>query len=755
LWSVLINCINGLYDRYQLYRISAEFAIYLIFGQSAIILLNEAKTAVDLSYGEIRVQTMTMKTTIVMRSFNDSPEYVEQTLTSLSLQQGVDFDLIHLDSFSTDGTLEILKKRGGKIYYVSSSEYIPGRTLNYGMELCQGEIITFLNADATPVGPDWLYRLLKPLVDNENAIATFSRQIPRDDAEPLFRKDYERSFGDGEEHRKWKHFFSMAASAIKRSYWEKHRFDDAITSSEDIDWTYRAKLEGKDIVYVPDSIAVHSHNYDYESSYRRHRAEGGADPWTFSVKPKDAGFLRQVTLPFVAEFARDVKYAIKEGVPSAILDSPTLRWSQKLGHYHGLKDGFETAVKARAIAPPDVAAPTEGKYTVWLDEDFERKLDTDFAVIVAELENLSTKPDAIILGGGYGRREGGVLEINGEKKPYNDYDLYVVFDLKTSVVPKKLAEEVHQVSERLSPQMGLEVDLCPVSKKKLQDAEPRIEWYELRRGAWMLKGPGRYLNLMPDYRGFEIPPEEGERLLMNRAVGMIYARRALQKFKDSKSELPEDDLDFITRNIYKALLAAGDVVLLRHNLYHYSYRERLKRLQSFELKTIADFDKIKAGHAEAMNYRMHPEFKHKTYAELVKFWEESRETFKLAHRWFVAVTTGAGSWDSYGDQLLSGLDIEPKTVLNIYKNIRLKGEFPSSVKESLSLTSHPQKRVKVVAPYLLYDVEMDGENKIADFGAKIARTLFIPCTDTISRDSADEFIQSVELRFLSVWQEVN
>ena len=34
--------------------------------------------------------------------------------------------------------------------------------------------------------------------------------------------------------------------------------------------------------------------------------------------------------------------------------------------------------------------------------------------------------DCLALGGGYGRGEGGVRQINGEQRPYNDYDLVLI-----------------------------------------------------------------------------------------------------------------------------------------------------------------------------------------------------------------------------------------------------------------------------------------------------------------------------------------
>ena len=44
-------------------------------------------------------------------------------------------------------------------------------------------------------------------------------------------------------------------------------------------------------------------------------------------------------------------------------------------------------------------------------------------------ENLT----ALVLGGGYGRGEGGVLLVSGEERPYNDLDLILIVRRKASV----------------------------------------------------------------------------------------------------------------------------------------------------------------------------------------------------------------------------------------------------------------------------------------------------------------------------------
>ena len=689
-----------------------------------------------------------LKTSIIMRSFNDSPELVRQTMTALLQQQGVSFRLIHIDSGSSDGTLETIKELGGEVFHIRPSEYIPGRVLNFGMNLCDDELVTFLNADAVPVGNLWLLNLLEAAGKSENVAACFSRQISRADTEFLFDRDNERAFGDGSEHARWRHFFSMAASVIRRSFWERQAFDDGLQYSEDIDWTYRARKSGGEIVYVPDSAVTHSHNYTFKQSYKRHYGEGRADACIYSLKRSELSLARQVVLPTIVESLRDLKHAIKNGRAIEALKSPALRISQKLGRSRGLQQGALEATSPGRNNPPDISTPTKGKYTPERNPEFEERLDADFALIVEKLKAIKPAPEVVILGGGYGRREGGILQKGKKSLPYNDYDLYAVFKSDLPRLPQSLKAQVRAIGEESAAAMGIDVDIEPVSSAKLEKACFRIEWYELRRGNMVLYGAPRYLDIMSDYRGSDIPYDEGQRLLMNRGVGMLLARERLDNHSDSQKSLNAEDLDFVTRNIYKALLAAGDAVLLRYGLYHYSYRERLVRFEKLELAQPLMFKELKAAYAEAHDFRLHPKFMRKRHKQLLAFWENSLVILESAQLWFLQSTLNVSGWQDYALKMMNESVLSARGLLNVYKTARHSGSLPS-VGEIKAYTIHPQMRVRAAAPLLLYG-EVN-ERK----AAMLSRLLFMPEPESLEASHLQRYGQLAEMRLIQLWQEVN
>jgi len=276
---------------------------------------------------------------IIMRSCNDS-DVIRGTLQMVRAQTYTNYELWNFDSTSTDGTLDIIREFNApqRIRLNDPAKYNPGRVLNAAVAATGGDILVFLNSDATPENEAWLQRLIAPL-RNAACGASYGRQTPRPDCRSLFVKDTERAFGDGGVSAGWLHFFSMANSAVRRDLLESYPFDTGIQYSEDIDWSYRMRKLGHSIVYVPDAPAMHSHNYTLGQSYRRHYGEGKAEAWIFRNGELNTSFLRYCLLPLGREVLRDLGWAVRRASMDALLYSVPLRATQKWGRWQGLKSG--------------------------------------------------------------------------------------------------------------------------------------------------------------------------------------------------------------------------------------------------------------------------------------------------------------------------------------------------------------------------------------------------------------------------------
>lgn len=279
---------------------------------------------------------------IAMRSYNDI-DVIRGTLEMVQRQTYADVTLWNFDSSSTDGTFEVIQEFNdpARIVRNDPKDYNPGKVLNHAAATVGGDVVVFLNSDATPESEQWLEQLIAPLEDPDVG-ATYGRQTARPDCRSLYRKDTERAYGDGREAAGWVHFFSMANSAARRDVLERFPFETRVQYSEDIEWSYRLRKAGMMIRYVPDAAAMHSHNYTLKQAYKRQLGEGKADAWIFRDGEVNTSLMRYLVLPVGMEILRDLRWAVQERSVDAALHSVPLRVAQKWGRWQGLQDGRRT-----------------------------------------------------------------------------------------------------------------------------------------------------------------------------------------------------------------------------------------------------------------------------------------------------------------------------------------------------------------------------------------------------------------------------
>ena len=223
------------------------------------------------------------------------------------------FETIVIDSGSTDGTQDLVARYDVRLHQIRPEEFGHGRTRNLGARLARGEILVFLNADATPVDAHWLQRFHGALQPDRVA-GVYGRQIARPDAYPMERFFLDYWYGPkGREQRKVNGrldveniFFSTVNCAIKRHLWEANPFDETVVMTEDQVWSRKTLEAGYTLTYAPECAVVHSHNYTLKAAFRRffdagwsaeasfiasaaglwHRARATCDPITPRAKPR-------------------------------------------------------------------------------------------------------------------------------------------------------------------------------------------------------------------------------------------------------------------------------------------------------------------------------------------------------------------------------------------------------------------------------------------------------------------------------------
>ncbi len=279
---------------------------------------------------------------VVMRSFNEGWTIGETIRAVFNQDFQGEIELIVIDSGSSDDSIDIINADGrARLIRIPLGTYVPGPVLNQGARESSHDWIVYLNADATPVGTDWLTNLLEPCLDDPKFGAAFSRQVPRPDCQAVFAHDYDRCFGPNRESVDWDHFFSMVSCVTHRSVLDKVPIREDLQYAEDDEWTRRLIDNGYHVLYAIESVAMHSHNYTLGQSYKRSFGDAKAMAATSNVPPKNVNFHYYVALGWLKDTLRDARWCLKNHRATGIPRAAAVRLAQRLGRRAGHHAGWK------------------------------------------------------------------------------------------------------------------------------------------------------------------------------------------------------------------------------------------------------------------------------------------------------------------------------------------------------------------------------------------------------------------------------
>lgn len=228
--------------------------------------------------------------------------------------------------------------------------------------------------------------------------------------------------------------------------------------------------------------------------------------------------------------------------------------------------------------PPSLPSITrsEGRFTLDGDPELEAHLaDTSRRVTSAVRGLLGDALEALVLGGGYGRGEGGVLVTPEGQRPYNDLEFYVFVRSQRQLAEWRHGRALTVLGEILTPSAGAHLEFKLASRRELVRRPVSMFSYDLVTAHRRLHGPpDLFARCSHHQHAPRLPLFEATRLLMNRGSGLLLARERLERETFSAA-----DADFVARNLAKAALALGDAVLTARQRYHWSCRERHRRLE--------------------------------------------------------------------------------------------------------------------------------------------------------------------------------
>ncbi|MCP3967884.1 MAG: hypothetical protein GY750_19590 [Lentisphaerae bacterium] len=279
------------------------------------------------------------------------------------------------------------------------------------------------------------------------------------------------------------------------------------------------------------------------------------------------------------------------------------------------------------------------KYTEKQCTELEDKLDKWLIEIAAEISKMpeSTNIEAVVLGGSYGCGEGGIVQgEDGTMHLYNDLDFFVI----CRNVSRKRIVAVNNAMERIGKDftciVGVDVDFSPAkTMKKLRKLPFGMMWQELREGHTVIWGNNDVFQNMPNYDLSRLPLAEGAKLLLNRGVGLLLAENRIKWVRHI--EHPDaEDLNFIARNLWKAVLACGDCALITKGAYGGNVSERLKKLVELNDSQSIDFLPL---YKKAIAFKHSPEWGN--VEELYDLLQYIKKIYKKSYISFMRHTMGS------------------------------------------------------------------------------------------------------------------
>jgi rhamnosyltransferase len=213
---------------------------------------------------------------ILIRTKNEE-RYIGQTLSVLFSQSYEKFEVLIVDSGSTDRTLELAREYPVRIYEIRPEDFTYGYSLNYGFQRARGEYVVNLSAHALPLSSDWLETLIANF-DDRTVAAVMSNNLPNPDCNPFDRRGLLKKYNIPKQEISGgpPYIFANYSSAIRKSVWEEVHYNETLSYAEDHDWALRVEELGYKIIYEPNAKTYHSHNETLRQIYRRSYMEATA-----------------------------------------------------------------------------------------------------------------------------------------------------------------------------------------------------------------------------------------------------------------------------------------------------------------------------------------------------------------------------------------------------------------------------------------------------------------------------------------------
>ena len=209
-------------------------------------------------------------------------DFLKQSIPILKKQKTAHkFEIMVMDSSSTDGSLSYLEKMKVQTFLYDSPHFNYARAFNLAAEHAKGELLVRLSGDVIPTNEHFLSELIKPF-SKEKVGATYGRYIIsgrkgytypafwHEDRFPNKEINYHINppflagvsiFGWEINKKQNGKIFNLAGAccAVRKSIWKTRQFNENLIGGEDAEYAWYLHMKGYDVVYNPKAVVLHEH----------------------------------------------------------------------------------------------------------------------------------------------------------------------------------------------------------------------------------------------------------------------------------------------------------------------------------------------------------------------------------------------------------------------------------------------------------------------------------------------------------------